>query len=85
MTVDIELIAVFLEGCADRSQMVPEFRKRFPGISLTRCDPYDMSEEIPFRSIPGFDLYLVDGRDHCVKITREPLDATGIVLAERRQ
>ncbi len=65
--------------------MVPEFRKRFPGIALIRCDPYDMSEEIPFRSFSGFDLYLVDGRDHCVKITRDPLDATGVVLAERRQ
>lgn len=85
MGVDIELIGAFLEGCKDRSLMVQEFRKQFPDVSLTRCDPYDMREETPVKSITGFDLYLVDGRDHCVKITQEAGVATGIVLAERKK
>lgn len=85
MAVDIEQIGAFLESCEDKSQVVPEFRKEFPGISLIRCDPYDMSEETPAKSIPGFDLFLVDGRDHCVKITRDAAVATGIVLAERKK
>ena len=85
MGIDIDRIGAFLEGCKDRSQMMLEFRKAFPGISLTRCDPYDMRDETPFRSITGFDLYLVDGRDHCVKITSEAEAATGIVLAERKK
>lgn len=85
MAVDIELIGAFLEGCKDRSQMTQKFRKQFPGVSLTRCDPYDMSEETPVKSVGGFDLYLVDGRDHCVKITHEADVATGIVLAERKK
>lgn len=85
MSIDIERIGAFLEGCRDRLQLIPEFRKQFPGISLTRCDPYDMRDEAPFRSIAGFDLYLVDGRDHCVKITHSMDDATGVVIAERRK
>ncbi|MBY0579637.1 MAG: hypothetical protein K2P57_11390 [Burkholderiales bacterium] len=85
MSIDIERIGSFLEACEDRSRIVAEFKKQFPGVSLTRCDSQDMSGEIPFKSIPGFDLHLVDGRDHCWKITQEAADATGVVLAERRK
>lgn len=60
-----------------------DFRARFPGLSLTRCDAQDMSGEVPFRAYPKFDLYLVDGRDHCWRITDDPGAATGIVVAAR--
>ncbi len=84
MAVDIESVGTFIEGCVGTGQVFAEFRRHFPGISLTRCDSSDMSEEIPFRSISRFDLYLIDARDHCVKITRDLRDATGIVLAEKK-
>lgn len=60
-----------------------EFRARFPGLSLTRCDASDMSSEQVFREYPKYKLYLVDGRDHCWHITNDPAAATGIVLAAR--
>ena len=60
-----------------------EFRSRFPGLSLTRCDAGDMSSEQVFREYPKFKLYLVDGRDHCWHITDDPAAATGIVVAAR--
>lgn len=85
MGIDVDRIGDFLESCEDRSGLVPEFRKQFPGVSLTRCDPFDMREETPVKSIAGFDLYLVDGRDHCVKITADADVATGVVLAESRK
>jgi hypothetical protein len=58
-----------------------DFRKSFPGLSLTRCDAQDMSGEDAFREYPKFKLYLVDGRDHCWHITDDPASATGIVVA----
>lgn len=58
-----------------------DFRTRFPGLSLTRCDASDMSSEQAFREYPKFKLYLVDGRDHCWRITDDPAAATGIVVA----
>jgi hypothetical protein len=61
-----------------------DFRSRFPGLSLTRCDAEDMSGEEPFRAYAKFDLYLVDGRDHCWRITNDPDAATGIVVAARK-
>ena len=60
-----------------------EFRSRFPGLSLTRCDASDMSSEAAFREYPKFNLYLVDGRDHCWRVTHDPAAATGIVVAAR--
>ncbi len=62
-----------------------ELRRDLPGLSVTRCDPSDMADEDPFRDYPGFDLYLVDGRDHCVQLCRDPAIATGIVVVARKQ
>lgn len=61
-----------------------DFRSNFPGLSLTRCDASDMSTEEVFRAYPKFNLYLVDGRDHCWHFTTDPAAATGIVVAARK-
>jgi hypothetical protein len=57
-------------------------RSRFPGMSLTRCEASDVTEE-PFRSYPQFDLHLLNTTDHCAQITADPATATGIILAKR--
>jgi hypothetical protein len=64
------------------SRVVGEFRSRFPGRSLTRCDVSDMGAEEPFKQFSQVDLYLVDGRNHCWHITGDPALATGVVLAK---
>jgi hypothetical protein len=63
------------------AQAALEFRSRFPGRSLTRCDASDMATDEPFRRFAAFDVYLVDGRDHCWRLTDDPAAATGVVLA----
>jgi len=65
-------------------QVVAEFRSRFPGRSLTRCDASDMDTERPYKQFAKVDLYLVDGLDHCWHITSDPERATGVVLAKRK-
>ena len=57
-------------------------REMFPGMVWTRCDAEDVSEE-PFRSFSTFDLHLIDATDHCVQITANPSQATGLLLARR--
>lgn len=74
----MQRIEEFLVGGGERAA---DFRERFPGLSFTPCSSSDMNGERPFRSYPGFDLYLVDGRDHCVSFTPDPTNATGIVVA----
>jgi hypothetical protein len=61
------------------------FRVRFPGVSLTRCEAGDMSGDAsPYKVHAEFELFLVDGRDHCWQLTQDPARATGVVLAMRR-
>ncbi len=69
---------------ADASAALADFRRRFPGLTLTRCEVPDMGTEVPFREYPRFNLYLVDATDHCWRLTADPARATGIVVAQRR-
>jgi hypothetical protein len=62
-------------------QAVASIRKLAPGLMVTRCDAIDMRDETPFRTYEKCSLYLIDGRDHCWKITQDPTCATGIALA----
>jgi hypothetical protein len=59
-------------------------RDRFPDLSLTRCDHSDIDTETPFREYGRYSLYLVDGADHCWRLTSDPARATGLVVAVRK-
>ena len=80
---DLGRIDGLLAAPAAGGNPLPDFRGTFPGLSLTRCDAFDMRDEQAFREYPTFNLYLVDGRDHCWRITPDPNAATGIVVASR--
>jgi hypothetical protein len=73
--------ALFAEG-AKRDAVIKSLKQQFGGITITACLESDLAEE-PFREEPGYYLYLVDSRDHCWKLTREPAHATGVVIAQR--
>lgn len=78
---EIDQIEALLSGGQAIPDILAAFRSRFPGRSLTRCDASDLSGELPFRRLAKADLYLVDGRDHCWRITADLASATGLVLA----
>ncbi|GAB4358777.1 MAG: hypothetical protein Kow0026_19920 [Oricola sp.] len=79
---DMAEIETVLAECDSGSGAVAAMRARLPHLSCTRCDASDVDEE-PFRSFGRFDVHLLDARDHCVRITGDPQQATGIVLATR--
>lgn len=79
---ELEALLAVSDGGA---QLIQQFRERFPGRSLTRCDESDMGGDEPFRRFEAVDLYLVDGRDHCWHITADPQVATGVVVARRKR
>lgn len=58
-------------------------RQFAPHMTVTRCDAVDVRDETPFREYALCNLYLIDGRDHCWKITGDPAAATGLVLAPK--
>lgn len=57
-------------------------RNCFPALSFVRLSASDIDEQ-PFRQLPNYNLYLLDAREHCVQITSDLNDATGVVLAAR--
>ena len=78
---DIAEIDALLAAPGVAAQAFATLRERFPGLSVTRVDASDLSLETPFRRYEGFDLYLVDGSNHCWSLTDSPGDATGVAIA----
>jgi hypothetical protein len=64
------------------SAVLTDFRQKFPGVSITRCDASDVDGEKPYKEFPRFTLYLVSAVNHCVTITRDPSYATGIIVVQ---
>jgi hypothetical protein len=74
-----------LLGSADaETSAVQALREQFPELSLTRCDQSDVDADEPFREYATFSIYLVDGADHCWRLTTDPAHATGLVVAKKR-
>lgn len=83
-TTEMAELETLLAASDGGPQVSQQFRERFPGRSLTRCDASDMGTDEPYRRYPAWELYLVDGRDHCWHLTQDPSAATGVVLARRK-
>ncbi|MBK7665714.1 MAG: hypothetical protein IPJ21_19675 [Sterolibacteriaceae bacterium] len=58
-------------------------RAAYPGLQVTRVDAMDMRGEAPVRRLPSCDLFLVDSRGHCWKVTRDPHSATAVAVADK--
>ena len=80
----LQQIRSLLEGDGSAAERIASLRKSLPGVSLTRCDASDMDAETPVLETAGFDVYLIDTSEHCVRITTQPEAATGLIVAEKR-
>jgi hypothetical protein len=78
MAIDEILASAQVDG-----KTATSLRQVAPGVTAVRCDPSDVRDVIPFRSYANCDLFLLDGRDHCVRITEDPGVATGVIVAPR--
>jgi hypothetical protein len=78
---DITEIDALLAAPGVAAQTVATLRERFPRLSVTRVDASDLSLETPFRHYERFDLYLVDGSNHCWSLTDSAERATGLAIA----
>ena len=57
-------------------------RAGWPGLHLTLCSDNDVPARLPpVLERPGFNLYLVNGSEHCLTLTNDPEVAIGVVLA----
>ena len=61
---------------------VSQLRQSYPAIHFTYCMDDDINAGKPVLEADKFNIYLVDGREHCLCLTNDFDVATGIVLAE---
>lgn len=62
--------------------LLADLRSQFPGLHLTLCGDDDVPARLPpALERPGFNLYLVNGSEHCLSLTNDPDVAIGVVLA----
>jgi hypothetical protein len=58
-------------------------KQTWPDLRFTICNDDDMPARLsPALRREGFNLYLVNGSEHCLSLTDDPLQAIGVVLAE---
>jgi hypothetical protein len=62
--------------------VIAQLRSQFPQHHFTYCTDDDVVAARPVHQGSGFNLYLVDGRGHCLRFTQEMECATGLVVAE---
>jgi hypothetical protein len=81
---DIEAIGALLGAPDAGAEALAKVRASFPGLPVTGADASDLDTETPFRRYDRYDLFLVDGRQHCWRLTSELEQASGLVVAARR-
>ena len=79
---DIDQICSLVSEHGLDETAVTNLRGKWPKIHFTYCSDDDVSGPSPVREFDGFNVYLVDGREHCLKFTSDAQVATGLVLAE---
>lgn len=76
-----EVAAVAVRQNLDES-LLQSLRSAWPGVHFSYCMDDDVCGVEPVRALPGVNLYLVNGREHCLSLTTDPATATGLLLAE---
>jgi hypothetical protein len=58
-------------------------KNSWPDLRFTLCNDDDMPARLPpALKREKFNLYLVNGSEHCVSLTDDPQQAIGVVVAE---
>ena len=78
----INAIAAKIDTLGVDEATVSGLRQHYHPIHFTYCMDDDLPNNTPVIEHEGFNLYLIDGREHCLCLTNDYEVATGIVVAE---
>lgn len=81
-TDQVNEIAATIEALGADESTVSMLRQHYQPIHFTYCMDDDLPNNTPVVEHQGFNLYLIDGREHCLCLTNDYQSATGIVVAE---
>jgi hypothetical protein len=63
-------------------QAMASLKQTWPDLRFTFCNDDDMPARLPpALKRDAFNLYLINGSEHCLSLTDDPLHAIGVVLA----
>jgi hypothetical protein len=79
---EVNAIAAKIETLGVDETTVSALRQQYQPIHFTYCMDDDLPNNTPVIEHKGFNLYLIDGREHCLCLTNDYELATGIVVAE---
>ncbi|MFK4752966.1 MULTISPECIES: hypothetical protein [Oceanospirillaceae] len=78
----LQVIFDYVEQQGLSEQTLLELREQYKGMHFTWCFDDDINFPYPYLERPGFNVFLVDSRDHCSTLTRDVEVASGVVFAE---
>jgi hypothetical protein len=78
----VNAITAKIETLGITDETVSALRQEYQPIHFTYCMDDDLPNNAPIVESPAFNLYLIDGREHCMCLTNDYDAATGIVVAE---
>ena len=81
-TEQLQAVTSWIEQKGGNVTMQSELRGEFPDLHFTFCSDDDVMSDSPVSSCLGFNLYLVDGSNHCLALTGDMDAASGLVVAE---
>jgi len=81
-TEQVNEIAEKIETLGVDEATVSALRQEYQPIHFTYCMDDDLPNNEPVIEKAAFNLYLIDGREHCLCLTNDYDAATGIVVAE---
>ena len=81
-TEQVNAIAAKIETLGVDETTVSALRQQYQPVHFTYCMDDDLPNNTPVIEHEGFNLYLIDGREHCLCLTNDYEVATGIVVAE---
>ena len=78
----VESIANQVETQLIDDAVISSLRNAYPEVHFTYCIDDDIAAGSPVIEREKFNIYLIDGREHCLCLTNDYDTATGIVVAE---
>ena len=78
----VNAIAAKIETLGVDETTISTLRQHYQPIHFTYCMDDDLPNNDPIIEKAAFNLYLIDGREHCLCLTNDHDIATGVVVAE---
>ncbi|MBL8437084.1 MAG: hypothetical protein JNM61_02695 [Zoogloeaceae bacterium] len=80
-SVALDLARRFAASPSDEAALAT-FRAEHPGLRFLACSEDDIPARLsPWLTAEGVELYLMDATEHCVRLSRDPENACGLVFA----